>query len=238
METIEHITAVEELAKKYQTADKMGANSNVFAYSGGYSNYKTTEIISNELLRNLGLGLLCVFICTFFLIFELFTSLLVCASVVMTLLNVTGYMYFWDLTIDTATAIFVTIAMGLAVDYSAHIAHAFLVESGDRNKRVRITLEEIGPAVLNGGFSTFLAFVLLVSSQSFVFQTFFKVFFLIVIFGLYHGLVFLPVVLSFIGPKSHAVEPHDDDEKHDVSVVRVSSAEPVKGVDKQGNLHM
>ena len=29
---------------------------------------------------------------------------------------------------------------------------------------------------------------------------FFKIFFLVVVFGLYHGLVFLPVVLSLIGP--------------------------------------
>ena len=53
----------------------------------------------------------------------------------------------------------------------------------------------MGPAVFNGGFSTFLAFALLMTSKSFVFVTFFKIFFLVVGFGLYHGLVFLPVVL-------------------------------------------
>ena len=42
-------------------------------------------------------------------------------------------------------------------------------------ERVCITLSEIGPPVLNGGLSTLLAFVLLVFSQSYVFQTFFKV---------------------------------------------------------------
>ena len=56
----------------------------------------------------------------------------------------------------------------------------------------------MGPAVFNGGFSTFLAFVLLMTSQSFVFVTFFKIFFLVVSFGLYHGLVFLPVVLRYL----------------------------------------
>lgn len=40
---------------------------------------------------------------------------------------------------------------------------------------MRTTLSEIGPPVLNGGVSTLLAFVLLVFSQSYVFQTFFKV---------------------------------------------------------------
>ena len=36
-------------------------------------------------------------------------------------------------------------------------------------------LKEIGPAVVHGGFSTFLAFVCLGASQSYVFSTFFKV---------------------------------------------------------------
>ena len=54
------------------------------------------------------------------------------------------------------------IAIGLCVDYSAHVAHRFLVErSGSREDRVRTTLIHIGPAVLNGGVSTFIAFILL-----------------------------------------------------------------------------
>ena len=36
-------------------------------------------------------------------------------------------------------------------------------------------LTEIGPAVIHGGMSTFLAFILLAASESYVFFTFFKV---------------------------------------------------------------
>ena len=55
----------------------------------------------------------------------------------------------------------------------------------------------MGPAVFNGGFSTFLAVALLITSKSFLFVTFFKIFFLVVGFGIYHGLVVLPVVLRY-----------------------------------------
>ena len=95
-----------------------------------------------------------------------------------------------------------TISIGLCVDYSAHIAHAFMVAKGSRDNRMKQTLTNIGPAVLNGGISTFLAFVLLSTSKSIIFLTFFKVFFLVVVFGLFHGLLFLPVVLSLLGPES------------------------------------
>jgi Niemann-Pick C1 protein len=56
--------------------------------------------------------------------------------------------------------------MGLAVDYSAHVALNFItIYEGDRNECVQKTLIHIGPAVVNGGFSTFLAFALLMTSQ-------------------------------------------------------------------------
>jgi len=42
-------------------------------------------------------------------------------------------------------------------------------------ERAAHALEEIGPAVVHGGFSTFLAFVCLGASESYVFSTFFKV---------------------------------------------------------------
>ena len=110
-------------------------------------------------------------------------------------------MYFWGISIDTTAAVLLSVALGLAVDYSAHIAHAFMTTSGkSKDKRIKRALIEIGPAVFHGGVSTFLAFAVLFFSNSFAFKIFFKIFFLVVMFGLYHGLVFLPVVLSLIGP--------------------------------------
>ena len=42
-------------------------------------------------------------------------------------------------------------------------------------ERVRTTLAEVGPPVLNGGISTLLAFILLAFSEGYVYQAFFKV---------------------------------------------------------------
>ncbi|XP_052274742.1 uncharacterized protein LOC127874452 isoform X1 [Dreissena polymorpha] len=48
-----------------------------------------------------------------------------------------------------------------------------------------------------------MAFVLLDDSISFGMMLFFKIFTAVVIFGLFHGLVFLPVILSIVGPKPY-----------------------------------
>ena len=153
----------------------------------------------------------------------------------MVITEVCGFMYFWGLSVDTIAAVLITIAMGLAVDYSAHIAHAFMTNHGTRNERTAEALVEMGPAVLNGGFSTFLAFALLMTSASYIFKTFFKIFFLVVVFGLFHGLVFLPVVLSFIGPGTAANSEHGSvvtPLDKSTTTIRVSSAWEKKHAEK------
>lgn len=86
-----------------------------------------------------------------------------------------GTMHFWGLTIDTVSCINLVLAIGLCVDYAAHVAHTFMTKTGTRNERAAATVSSIGPAVFHGGFSTFLAFIFLANSDSHVFITFFKV---------------------------------------------------------------
>ena len=42
-----------------------------------------------------------------------------------------GMLHFWSITIDTISCINIVLAIGLCVDYSAHIAHAFIVAEGE-----------------------------------------------------------------------------------------------------------
>ena len=79
--------------------------------------------------------------------------------------------------------------------------------AGDRLERTITALVSIGPAVLNGGLTTFLALALCSMSTGHVFLTFFKVFTLTVVFGLYHGLVVFPVVLATLGPEQESQSP-------------------------------
>lgn len=94
------------------------------------------------------------------------------------------------------------------MDYAAHIAHAFLNaesrEDDDNARRTRtlIAVRHIGAAVAYGAGSTFLAVSMLAFSSAYVFVSFFRIFYLVILFGLWHGLFLLPVVLSSIGPRS------------------------------------
>ena len=68
--------------------------------------------------------------------------------------------------------------------------------------------DAMGVAVFNGAISTFLAVIVLSSSKSYVFMTFFRQLFLCIVFGLGHGLVLLPVLMSLFPPKPFDAPAH------------------------------
>lgn len=65
------------------------------------------------------------------------------------------------------------------------------------------TTLHIGAAVLYGGGSTILALSVLANSQAYTYRSFFRIFFLVIAFGLFHGVVLLPVILSVVGPRPY-----------------------------------
>lgn len=75
-----------------------------------------------------------------------------------------------------------------------------------REERVKDTLSTMGASILLGGLSTFLGALPLVFCTSAVLRTVFTCFFSMVVLGVSHGLVFLPVLLSLVGPvPSHEI---------------------------------
>ena len=143
---------------------------------------------------------MCIFITTLVTLGSWRGSLLVMMCVLLTCTDVAGFMHWWGLTIDMSSMNVLIISVGLCVDFCAHIVHGFLTGRGSKEERVLYVMENIAPAVLNGGFSTLLALSLLVTSKSHVAMSFFKIFFMICVFGLFHGLVLLPTVLCMVGP--------------------------------------
>ena len=83
----------------------------------------------------MGISLLCVFLTTVILIQNIPVCVMVLLCVVLTLVNVGGFIHFWGLTIDTVSCINLIIAVGLCVDYAAHVAHNFMGHTGNYNIR-------------------------------------------------------------------------------------------------------
>merc|ERR1712166_413919 len=95
--------------------------------------------------------------------------------------------------------IYILVSVGLAVDYSAHIARMFKESTGTANERAIKALGRIGPSVFHACFSTMAAVITTAASESYIFRTFFKCLFLVTVIAGAHGLWFLPVLLSIFG---------------------------------------
>ncbi|XP_034936281.1 NPC intracellular cholesterol transporter 1-like [Chelonus insularis] len=186
---------------------EVGFSGYATVWSRIFGAWVTDKVIAREVTRNIILALICVMATTAVLIAEPQTCIWILLCVSLTLVDICGFMYYWGLSIDIVSCIALELAVGLSVDYAAHVAHAFLNSNAPNNERNRsaralIAVRHIGAAVLYGAGSTLLSQSLLAFSEAYVFRTFFKIFFLVILFGLWHGLLLLPVILSTIGPRS------------------------------------
>ncbi|CAB3372453.1 Hypothetical predicted protein [Cloeon dipterum] len=209
----EHIPALRRVRNLTEQAHFRTGDKFVTVWGKIFANWVTDEVIDAEMYRNLALAMFCVMISTFILIANVRTCLLVLLCVVLTLIDVGGMMFFWDMTIDIVSCVGLVLAVGLCVDYAAHIGLTFMTYVGSKDHRALRTIRETGPAVWNGGISTLLALSVLADSDAHVFIAFFKIFLLVVVFGLFNGIVLLPVLLSLIGPKPYHTAGEDGTER-------------------------
>ena len=98
----------------------------VFPWAYGYAAWETDEVIAEEVYRNILLAIIAVFLSTLIFIANLRGAVIIIFVVLITLVDVGGFLHFWGITIDTVSCNNLVIAIGLCVDFSAHIAHGFL----------------------------------------------------------------------------------------------------------------
>mmetsp|Transcript_39650 Transcript_39650/g.92790 ORF Transcript_39650/g.92790 Transcript_39650/m.92790 type:complete len:1186 (-) Transcript_39650:188-3745(-) len=182
------------------------ADLNPRAYSFSWLFAEQYAVVRNEALWSILQAIIAVGVVTIIFISHWWTGLIVVGNIAMVLFDIIGIMWLWDISINSISIVYLVLAIGLAVDYSAHIAHAFMSATGTHNERVVTAITEMGADVAHGAMSTFLAVVVMSASKSYIFILFFRQFFAICLFGFCHGMIFLPVVLSLIGPGSSSDE--------------------------------
>ena len=101
-----------------------------------YSRWEVDEVVVEELLRNLLLALAMVTLATLLLLADIRSCIFVLTTVLLTIVDTVGLMYFWGLTINITGGTNLVISVGLCVDYSAHVAHTFLTQTGGGNDRM------------------------------------------------------------------------------------------------------
>ena len=107
---LEHVPAMNRVKQLIKDANITGR---VFAKSIKYEFWEVDEILSDELIRSIALALTCVFFIVIFMLANVTGAVLVLISVMFTIADVMGFMYFWGLTIDSTSCMLLIICIGL-----------------------------------------------------------------------------------------------------------------------------
>ncbi|CEL93643.1 unnamed protein product [Vitrella brassicaformis CCMP3155] len=196
---------------------KLSARSDVDVYITHpyFFRFEQEVAILGQTMQTMLIAAAAVLVITFIFLSHPLTVLFVLLIILMIDANLMGYMTWWNVPLDATSMISLVLSIGFSVDYSAHLAHAFMLAPGTRDERMQQALSTMGVSIANGGMSTLLATLPLAGAPAYVFRVYFKMMFMSVVFGVLHGLLFLPVLLSLIGPKPMSrAEDAGDEESH------------------------
>ncbi|XP_072169990.1 patched domain-containing protein 3-like [Diadema setosum] len=225
------VTTNQQVQMMSEVRDKASeAKITLTTFSPFFIVYEQYARIRSVTIQNLSIAVAAMFVVAFFLIPNLICSVVVALCIASIEVGIVGYMSLWDVRLDSISMINLILCIGFSVDFSAHITYSFLSGQEEYDGRHMLSiasqhavmaLYSLGMPILQGAISTIIAIIALNWSTSYIFVAFFKVMLLVMLFGILHSLVFLPVLLSSFG--CCFCWSNEDDDRQDNNKARVSS---------------
>ena len=195
-----------------------------FTMADTYFLWEFYDIAVPELVFNTVSGIVAVTVVAILVMPHWSAVAFVLPLIIIVYADMLGTLQLCGLHINVVTYVCLVVSIGLLVDFIMHILLRYYESPGaTRQDKVRDTLETMGVSILVGGLSTFLGVIPLAWSTSKIIGTVFTSFFVMVTLGVLHGLVFLPVVLSLIGPsvmvaESSKLTKNKEDPPHELAL--------------------
>ncbi|XP_060787912.1 protein patched homolog 1 isoform X2 [Neoarius graeffei] len=198
-ETPQFVEAIESVRTICNNYSRLGVPS----YPNGYPFLFWEQYVGlrHWLLLFISVVLACTFlVCAVFLLNPWTAGIIVLVLSLMTV-ELFGMMGLIGIKLSAVPVVILIASVGIGVEFTVHVALAFLTAIGDRNKRAVLALEHMFAPVLDGAFSTLLGVLMLAGSEfDFIVKYFFAVLAILTVLGVLNGLVLLPVLLSYFGP--------------------------------------
>lgn len=160
----------------------------------------TLEALSltwDSVCRSVTIVTIAAALCCLLLLGRLWAAVLVLFVVAIIDVVLLGALYYIGEYINMITAIILTLGLGLSIDFSAHVTHAFLHSTSLEDPTLDALERMLGP-VSKGAGSTLVAVIPMAFSSSYVIRLFCIICGLIISLGYFMGVVFVPAMLFTI----------------------------------------
>ncbi|GMR39059.1 hypothetical protein PMAYCL1PPCAC_09254 [Pristionchus mayeri] len=191
-ELIPVVTDWRRIADKYKS-------HGVYTFSDHSPFVDQTMAIDSTVWSSVATALGCTALACFIFLPDLKCTICAVMSVFSITVGVIGILSLWGLDLDPLSMAALLMAIGFSVDYTAHICYHFYKARHPKvSDRVEECLTSIGMPLVQVGLSTIVALAPLLFKQSYLAVVFLKTIIVVCVLGMIHGLIVLPIVLTFV----------------------------------------